>query len=36
MGLRDEKIRSVSWVADHLRILSIVDSFTEGGTIQWE
>jgi hypothetical protein len=26
----------VSWVADHLRILSIVDSFTEGGTIQWE
>ena len=36
MGLRDEKIRSVSWVTDHLRILSIGDSFTEGGPIQWE
>jgi hypothetical protein len=36
MGLRDEKIRSVCWVTDHLRILSIRDSFTEGWTSQWE
>ena len=36
MGLRDEKIRSVSWVANHSRILSFGDSFTEGGPIQWK
>jgi len=36
MGLRDEKIRSVSLVAGHPRILFIGDSFTEGGPIQWE
>ena len=36
MGLRDEKIRSVSLVADHPRIIFIGDSFTEGGPIQWE
>jgi len=36
MGLRNEKIRSVCWVAGHLRILSIRDSFTEGWTSQWE
>jgi len=36
LGLRDERIRDVSLVADHPRILFIGDSFTEGGPISWE
>jgi len=36
MGIRDEKIRSVSWVTDHPGNLSVGDSFTEGAPIQWK